>query len=150
MRAAIDTNVLVYAEGIGAQERIYQTRSLLAEAAGADLVIPTQCLTELFRVLIKKGKWNASAARDAVLGWMDAFPCAETTPESLAGAMDLCVEHRLSCWDALILNVAADSQARLFITEDLQPGFTWRGVRVVNPYAEASDPLLNQWICGQL
>jgi predicted nucleic acid-binding protein len=29
------------------------------------------------------------------------------------------------------------------LSEDLQAGFTWRGLTVVNPFAEPSDPLLD-------
>lgn len=56
--------------------------------------------------------------------------------------MDLCVAHQLASWDALLLNEAAGG--RLLLTEDLHPGFSWRGVRVVNPLVEPIDPLLRQ------
>jgi predicted nucleic acid-binding protein len=58
--------------------------------------------------------------------------------------MDLCVAHQLASWDALVLNVAAEGGARLLLTEDLHPGFSWRGVRVVNPLVEPIDPLFRQ------
>jgi predicted nucleic acid-binding protein len=58
--------------------------------------------------------------------------------------MDLCVAHQLASWDALVLNVAAEGGARLLLTEDLLPGFSWRGVRVVNPLIEPLDSLLLQ------
>ena len=58
--------------------------------------------------------------------------------------MDLCVSHSLSCWDALVLNVAAEAGARLLLTEYMQQGFSWRGVRIVNPLADSVDPLLEQ------
>ncbi|WP_398327478.1 hypothetical protein [Vulcanococcus sp.] len=54
------------------------------------------------------------------------------------------VAHQLSSWDALVLNVAAESGARLLLTEDLHPGLNWRGVRVVNPFSDEQDPLLTQ------
>ena len=47
--------------------------------------------------------------------------------------MDLGVAHPLASWDALVLNVAAEGRTRLLLTEDLRPGFSWRGVRVVTP-----------------
>jgi hypothetical protein len=50
MRAALDTNVLVYAEGVGDSKRVSTSRELLDGALAADLVIPVQCLGELFRV----------------------------------------------------------------------------------------------------
>jgi predicted nucleic acid-binding protein len=58
--------------------------------------------------------------------------------------MDLCVAHQLTSWDALVLNVAAEGGARLLLTEDLHHGFSWRGVRVVNPLIEPQDSLLRQ------
>ena len=58
--------------------------------------------------------------------------------------MDLCVAHQLASWDALVLNVAAEGGARLLLTEDLNPGFSWRGVQVVNPLKQPTDPLLIQ------
>jgi predicted nucleic acid-binding protein len=144
MRAALDTNLLVYAEGFGDVQRVSATRALLEQLSDADLVVPLQCLGELFRVLTGKAGRSPDQARDAVLGWMDAFPLLESTATAWQGAMDLCVAHQLASWDALVLNVAAEGGARLLLTEDLHPGFCWRGVRVVNPLREPPDPFLSQ------
>ena len=144
MRAALDTNVLLYAEGYGDRPRVERSRALLQALAKADVVIPLQCLGELYRVLTAKARRDATETREAVLGWMDSYPVLESTPVALAGAMDLCVDHQLGSWDALVLSVAADAGARLLISEDFNPGFTWRGVRLVNPYTEPLDPLLVQ------
>ncbi len=144
MRAALDTNLLVYAEGFGDVQRVSSTRALLEQLSDADLVVPLQCLGELFRVLTGKAGRSPDQARDAVLGWMDAFPLLESTATAWQGAMDLCVAHQLASWDALVLNVAAEGGARLMLTEDLHAGFCWRGVRVVNPLVEPPDPFLSQ------
>ncbi|MFM1813139.1 MAG: hypothetical protein RLZZ336_2077 [Cyanobacteriota bacterium] len=142
MRAALDTNLLVYAEGVGDRARVTATRALLERLVGADLVIPVQCLGELFRVLTDKAGRSTQEAQRAVLSWMDCYELIETTAAAWSGAMDLCVAHQLSCGDALVLNAAADGGARLLLTEALNPGFSWRGVRVVNPLAASVDPLL--------
>lgn len=144
MRAALDTNLLVYAEGFGDPARVGATRQLLARLSDADLVVPLQCLGELFRVLTGKASRSAPQAQEAVLGWLDAYQVVETNASSWRGAMDLCVAHQLASWDALVLNVAAEAGARLLLTEDLNPGFSWRGVQVVNPLQHPADPLLNQ------
>lgn len=144
MRAALDTNLLVYAEGFGDDARVGVTRQLLDQLSEADLVIPLQCLGELFRVLTGKAGRPAPQAQEAVLGWMDAYPVLDSNTAAWRGAMDLCVAHQLAGWDALVLNVAAEGGARLLLTEDLHPGFSWRGVRVVNPLVEPIDPLLRQ------
>ena len=144
MRAALDTNLLVYAEGFGDEARVGATRQLLDQLSEADLVIPLQCLGELFRVLTGKAGRPAPQAQEAVLGWMDAYPVLDSNAAAWRGSMDLCVAHQLASWDALVLNVAAEGGARLLLTEDLHPGFSWRGVRVVNPLVEPMDPLLRQ------
>jgi predicted nucleic acid-binding protein len=144
MRAALDTNFLVYAEGFGDEARVGVTRQLLDQLSEADLVIPLQCLGELFRVLTGKAGRPAPQVQEAVLGWMDAYPVLDSNTAAWRGAMDLCVAHQLAGWDALVLNVAAEGGARLLLTEDLHPGFSWRGVRVVNPLVEPIDPLLRQ------
>jgi predicted nucleic acid-binding protein len=61
---------------------------------------------------------------------------------------DLVVPHQLASWDALVLNVSAEGGARLLLTEDLHHGFSWRGVRVVNPLIEPQDSLLWQLLGG--
>jgi len=38
--------------------------------------------------------------------------------------------------------VAADAGCRLLLSEDLQHGFTWRGVTVVNPFLSPAPELL--------
>ena len=58
--------------------------------------------------------------------------------------MDLGVAHQLASWDALVLNLAAAGRARPLLTEDLKPGFSRRGVRVVTPLVKLLDPILLQ------
>ena len=53
---------------------------------------------------------------------MDAFEVETTTADAWPGAMDLCVTHQLSSWDALVLNVAAQSGARPLLKENMHPG----------------------------
>jgi len=119
---------------------------LLEQLTEADLVSPLQCLGELFRVLTGKAGYPAPQAREAVLSWMDTFGVLDSTADAWQGAMDLCVAHQVASWDALVLNVAAEGGAWLLLTEDLHPGFNWRGVRVVNPLVESADPLLLQLV----
>lgn len=77
-----------------------------------------------------------------MLAWSDAFSVVPTTLPMLLSAADLVVDHRINPWDAVILAAAAKSGCRLLLSEDLQQGFTWRGVSVVNPFTTGSDDLL--------
>ena len=62
--------------------------------------------------------------------------------------MDIAADHRLQIWDALILSVAAENGSRLLLSEDLQDGFTWHGVTVVNPFIVSPSPLLQDFLGG--
>jgi predicted nucleic acid-binding protein len=57
-------------------------------------------------------------------------------------AIDLAADHRIGIWDSVIISVAAETGCRVLLSEDMQDGFTWRGVTVVNPFAEQRHPLL--------
>ena len=139
---AIDTNVLAYAEGANDARRQVRALDIIARLPAGAAVIPVQVLGELFRVLTAKAGRSPAEARAAILSWRDAIPARDTSAAALLAAMDLVVDHRLSIWDALILAVAAEAGCRLLLTEDLQEGFTWRGVTVVNPFADTIHPLL--------
>jgi predicted nucleic acid-binding protein len=57
-------------------------------------------------------------------------------------AADLATDHHFSIWDAVILSAASQSGCRLLLSEDLERGFTWAGVTVVNPFASPQHALL--------
>ena len=137
MRIALDTNFLVYAEGVnGADRKAIATQALTGFAA-EEIVLPVQALGELFTVLTRKAGWPAEQARAAVLGWHDAFRSVDTSSQVLLEAMELAARHQLSLWDSIMLAAAAQAGCRVLLSEDMQAGFTWRGVTVRNPFMNA-------------
>ena len=148
MRIALDTNILAYAEGIGDNARQQASLDLIRVLSPSRLVIPAQCLGELFRVLTGKARRDAASAREAVLGWADAYETADSTWTAFQSAMDMAANHNLQIWDALILAVAAEQHCRLLLSEDMQHGFTCLGVTVVDPYQESQHHLLQALLAG--
>ena len=142
MNVALDTNVLAYAEGVNGERARVSTLRLLRSLPPDETLIPVQVLGELFAVLVRKAKRSRTAAATAILSWGDAFPLIETSADVLIAATDLAVAHKLGIWDATVLSSAADAGCRLLLSEDLQDGFTWRGVTVANPFATPRHPLL--------
>jgi len=142
MRVALDTNILAYAEGVGDAHRCAGAIRLIERLPAEMILIPAQALGELFRVLTGKAKRKEGLARDAIMSWADSFEIADSSWSAFQSAMDLAVDHGLSIWDALIMAVSAEARCRLLLTEDLQDGFIWRGLTVLNPFAEQSHPLL--------
>ena len=146
MNVAVDTNVLAYAEGVNGVKHRDVALGLLQALPPESTLVPVQALGELFTVLVRKAGKSRSAAAAAVLSWGDAFPLIETSNEVLLAATDLAQAHQLSLWDAVMLSAAADARCRLLLSEDLQEGFTWRGVTVTNPFAPRRHPLLEALI----
>lgn len=143
MRVALDTNVLAYAEGINGSERRDAALALIRRLPQEATVVPVQVLGELFNVLVRKAGKTRGDARDALQGWRDAFPVVETSPEVMVAAADLATDHQLGIWDAVILSAASRSACRLLLSEDLQDGFTWAGVTVVDPFSSPRHALLH-------
>lgn len=142
MTVAVDTNVLAYAEGVNGSERKAAAIELMERLPVESTLIPIQALAELFNVLVRKAGRSRASAATAVLSWGDAFPLIDTSSDVLLAATDLAGAHQLGVWDSVILSAAADARCRFLLSEDLQEGFTWRGVTVTNPFADRQHPLL--------
>ena len=143
MKVGLDTNILAYAEGTNGIAMRDKALDLVQALPVSSVVLPTQVLGELFNVLVLKAKRPAADARTAILGWRDAYPLSETSESVMINAIDLASDHRLRIWDAVILSAASEANCRLLLSEDLQDGFTWGGVTVVNPFTSPHHPLLD-------
>jgi len=142
MRIALDTNVLAYAAGVNGPERQRAVLELLNKLSESETVVPVQALGELFRVLVRKAKVSPRLARTTIIRYRDAYSLIETSSAVFLSATDLAVDHRIGIWDAVIFSAAAAAGCRLLLSEDLQEGFTWGGVTVVNPFAAEKHELL--------
>jgi predicted nucleic acid-binding protein len=142
MKLALDTNILVYAEGVNGAKRQTEAIDVIARLPATEVVLPVQALGELFQVLVRKSKWSVAKARLAVLSWRDSYSLVETSDSVLLAAAELATRHQFNLWDGVVLAAAAESGCRLLLSEDLQDGFTWSGVTVANPFAASPHPLL--------
>ena len=142
MRIALDTNILVYAEGVNGSLRAKTAVKFIKKLPESSTFLPAQVLGELFRVLVGKSVFSGPEARTIVLRWQDTFPLIETSPAILVAALDVATDHGLNIWDAIILSAAAEAGCRLLLSEDMLEGFTWGGVTVVNPFAAKKHELL--------
>ena len=140
MRIALDSNILAYAEGVNGEERKSAALRILVEFGEHDILVPAQALGELFNVLTRKAKHEATRARQAVLSWSDGYPVMDTTSAVIIEAMEIVATHRLAFWDSVMLATAAQSDCRLLLSEDMQHGFIWRGVTIRNPFLTPSEP----------
>jgi predicted nucleic acid-binding protein len=142
MKVVLDTNILAYAEGTNGTVMRDKALELIKRLPPEAIVLPVQTLGELFNVLVRKARRRPTRARAAVLSWCDAYAVMETSPAVMVSATDLASDHGTTIWDAVVLAAAAEAECRLVLSEDLQDGFTWRGVTVTNPFAPTPHRLL--------
>jgi predicted nucleic acid-binding protein len=140
IRIAFDSNILLYLSGLAKLPadvtKIADSRKLHTELSlRFDCVMPLQTAGEVYSVLSRSGI-SRIEARDGVMDLKKQFEIAVADAGTFDAALDLATEHQLQFWDALILNVAADAGCTLLLSEDMQDGFAWRGVTVVNPFAK--------------
>lgn len=139
---SIDTNILVYAEGVGDEGRCLASQALLQSLIQRHGVLPAQVLGELHRALVRKAQRTPEEATQSILEWSDAFEVLDSTWPAFQSAFDLCANHHIPIWDALVVSVSAEARARVLLSEDFQHGFTWRGVTIINPFLKPIHPLL--------
>lgn len=143
MRIALDTNVLAYAEGFDDDVRNVAAAHMITSLAANELVLPVQVAAELFRVVTKKFRREATEARRIVERWRGLCPILPaSTRDTFALALELADRHRFQIFDAIILAASAEAGCRLLLSEDRRDGFVWRGVTVANPFAATPHPLL--------
>ena len=142
MKAALDTNILVCASGLGDEQRQAGALALIEAIPPENLILPVQVLGECYGVLTRKGM-SRPLARRTIERWQEAFEVADTTAAILRQATGLSADHQFRFWDAIVLAAAADAGCQMLLTEDLRDGFTWAGVTVVNPFAATSQKLLS-------
>ena len=133
----VDTNVLVYRSD--ASDPVKQARAdtwhafLWRSRAGR---LSFQVLLELYSTLTRKLKpaVDAREAREIVRELTEWKPIS-VGAAVVERAWFLEERHALSWWDALIVAAAQVCECDVLLTEDLQHGQVFDGVRVVNPFA---------------
>ena len=146
--AAADTNVLVYAEGVGDPRRERVANRVLNAIPARDFVLPAQVIGEVFRVLSRKTTASPADIKAKIARWQTFATVAPTTGSTIEAALELACEHRLQIFDATILAASAEAGCRILLSEDMPDGFVWRGVTVVNPFAPRPHPLLADLLRG--
>jgi predicted nucleic acid-binding protein len=135
MRVALDSNVMIYAEGLTDDPRNAVAQNVLDGLPAGSLVIPLQAAAETLRWLIKRAKLPRKQAVRNVDRWVARYATQATDHIVLTSAFELVSSHNLQIFDAVILAAAAEARASVLLSEDMQEGFRWRGVTVANPFA---------------
>ncbi len=131
----VDTNVLLYAVSTDATEadKLATAREILRES---DFVLSVQVLQEFFVQATRNsraGRLTHEQAVGLVSSWT-RVPIQELTYAIVVRATAAVQRWQLSYWDAAIIESARAAGCTTVLSEDLQDGQSFDGVRVVNPF----------------
>jgi len=133
-RTFLDTNVLVYSDD--PRDPTKQAKALdlitdyLRQRTG---VVSLQVLQEYFVTATGRLRLDAELAKQRIEVFAK-FVVAEPTVNDILAAIDIHRLHRFSFWDALVLRMAKQTGCRVLLSEDMQHGREFEGVRIVNPF----------------
>ncbi|TCS16079.1 PIN domain-containing protein [Caulobacter sp. BK020] len=132
---SLDTNVLVYVSDDDEPAKQAVASELLTILGARRQPLGLQVIGELANVLSRKLRhppWAAAQHARNVLHAFDTFPPGETAVEE---ALSLMASGRLGYWDALLLTSARAFGVKVMLSEDMQDGFKFGAIEVVNPFA---------------
>ncbi len=138
----LNSNILLYFEGVDGVERRDKAQTIVSSLRLSGLLIPAQGLGEFFRVATGKAGWPPDEAADAMTRWSQACRVQPTTAQTVIEAAALSSTHHFQIWDAIILCAAAEGGCDMLLSEDMHHGFRYRGVTIVNPFADTPHPVL--------
>jgi len=133
-RAFLDTNVLVYTDD--PRDPVKQAKALdlikqhLLSRKG---VVSLQVLQEYFVLATGKLKLDSALAKERIEVFA-RLQVVEPTVTDILAAIDLHRLRGLSFWDALVVHSARQAGCSVLLTEDLQHGQEFDGVKIVNPF----------------
>jgi predicted nucleic acid-binding protein len=131
----VDTNVLLCAVSTApAEAPKAQAARRLLEAD--DLALSVQVLQEFYVQATRGSRKDRLTHEQAALlveAWL-RFPVQETTVPLIQAALETKRRHRISYWDAAVVEAARLLACDVLLSEDLAHGRNYDGVRVVNPF----------------
>ncbi len=130
----LDTNILLYGYDLDAPEKRHIAQSLIEQAwlQPGRTAISVQVLQEFHVNFIRKGH-SAEEASALIVNFYH-WPVIDNTLPLFRHGLALQSRWQLSLWDAMILAATQASGARELLSEDMNHGQDYGGVRVVNPF----------------
>jgi predicted nucleic acid-binding protein len=131
----VDTNILLYSisPDAGESEKRATALSLLA---CDDIALSVQVLQEFYTQATRASRTGRlyHAEASALVATWRRFHVAELTITIVERAMAASQRWQISYWDATVLEAARAAECEIILSEDLQHGQNFDGVRIVNPF----------------
>lgn len=131
----VDTNVLLYAVSRAASER-RKAEAALEILEKGDVALSVQVLQEFYVQATRASRADRLTREQASLlieSWL-RFPIQDLTVPLMRAALDTTARFRISYWDAMVIEASRAMGCTIILSEDLNDGQTFDGVRVQNPF----------------
>lgn len=131
----IDSNVLIYMFDGKYPEKKEQARATYRGLDPNQIVLSTQVLQEFYWNVTRKVS-PAMTLEEATSHLRDFCVHVVVTldEETIFAGVERSAKDRIAFWDALIVEAALAADCERLLTEDLQDGREFDGMRVVNPF----------------
>jgi predicted nucleic acid-binding protein len=136
-KSFVDTNILLYAHDHQTGPRSVTAQELLKKLWQENRgVLSTQVLQEFCVNARRKSihPIDLDELREAILDFL-GWEIVVNSAQSILRALDIEARHKVSFWDALILQAAESAGCEVLYSEDLSHGQEYNGVLVINPFA---------------
>ena len=120
---AIDSNILIYAEGVSDGIRRDIAISVIHDIGPKRILLPAQASGETAKWLMGKGGFSRAEAVRRVTAWMDQCVPIPVTTAAFRQALGLVQSHAFQLWDAVICAASAEARADILLSENMQHGF---------------------------
>ena len=135
MKTFIDTNVVVCAndarDPVKQDQAIALVRTAIQDGTG---VLSTQVLQEYAVVAVGKLNQDEDTVLEQVT-LLEALEVVVLLPALVRRALELRHRYKIGYWDASIIACAEHAKCARLLTEDLNEGQVYAGVRVVSPWS---------------
>jgi predicted nucleic acid-binding protein len=131
----IDTNVLLYAisRDPAEQDKAKRANDILA---GRDLALSVQVLQEFYVQATRASRPDPITHQQAVrlIESFRRFPVQDVTSTIVTAALGTRQRFKLSYWDSAIIEASRAMGCVEVLSEDLDDGQDYAGIRIINPF----------------
>ncbi|NLD92037.1 MAG: PIN domain-containing protein [Fibrobacter sp.] len=130
-KAFLDTNILIYAYSEDEKSKALCARKLFT----LNVIVSTQCISELSNVLIRKFGRSSSETADVIHEITSIVSVAVITLDTIREALKLSQKYSYSFYDSQIIASALENNCRTIFTEDMHNDQIIEGfLKLRNPF----------------
>ena len=141
MRFALDSNILVYSL-VRDDHRHPAALDLISRSAQADCILPVQALGEFLNVIRRKLPQSFDEACVHAERLEGLMAVVETRADVMLLASRRARSAGLQFWDSVLCEVVRSAGAVVLLSEDMQDGRDFDGLRIANPFAPRNSAMI--------